>query len=178
MKLLQRYSIALGFALLTVSPFPISAAPKEKPLFDVANGQPPSIFVTTTMGLEGYRITDYKGIVRGVTVRQPTVSQSLKANLKGIVGGKISPFTTMCETARQQALDILVERAQAVGANAVVGMRYDSSAFGDSNDMGTEVVCYGTAVVVEPIRGDSKQASRPGQQAAQLSSDDNYPIHQ
>ncbi len=59
----------------------------------------------------------------------------------------------MCETARQQSMDVFVQRAQTVGANALVGVRYDSSAFGDSDDMGTEVVCYGTAVVIEPSAG-------------------------
>jgi uncharacterized protein YbjQ (UPF0145 family) len=115
--------------------------------------------LTTTESLEGLKIREYRGIVRGVTVRQPTISQGLKADLKGIVGGKMSPFITMCESARQQALEIMVQRAEAVGANAVVGVRYDSSAFGDSDDMGTEVVCYGTAVVVEPKDGATKTAS-------------------
>lgn len=64
----------------------------------------------------------------------------------------------MCETARQQAMDAMIERAQALGANAIVGMRYDSSAFGDSSDMGTEVVCYGTAVIVVPHEGTLKSA--------------------
>lgn len=108
------------------------------------------LMVSTTESFEGFRIKQYCGIVRGVTVRQPTIGQGLKANLKGIVGGKISPFISMCETARQQALDILIGRAQQMGANAVVGLRYDSSSFGDTDDMGSEVVCYGTAVIVEP----------------------------
>jgi len=109
-----------------------------------------SVTVTTTESFEGYRIKEYKGIVRGITVRAPGPVSNLKAGLKSIVGGKISPFIRMCETARQQALDAMVERAQAVGANAVVGFRYDSSAYGDADDMGTEVVCYGTAVVIVP----------------------------
>ncbi|HEY9755526.1 MAG TPA: YbjQ family protein [Oculatellaceae cyanobacterium] len=108
------------------------------------------LMVSTTESFEGFRIKQYCGIVRGVTVRQPTIGQGLKANLKGIVGGKISPFISMCETARQQSLDILIARAQQMGANAVVGLRYDSSSFGETDDMGSEVVCYGTAVVIEP----------------------------
>jgi uncharacterized protein YbjQ (UPF0145 family) len=75
--------------------------------------------------------------------------------------GEMSPFITMCETARQQALDIMVQRAEAVGANAVVGVRYDSSAFGESDDMGTEVVCYGTAVILESKDGATKTANLP-----------------
>lgn len=109
------------------------------------------LIVTTTDGIDGYKITKYIGIVRGVTVRQPTIGQSFKAGLKQIVGGKIQPFISMCETARQAAYDSLVERASQAGAQAVVGMRYDSSAFTSGNDeMGSEVVCYGTAVLIEP----------------------------
>ncbi len=108
------------------------------------------ILLSTTESLEGFKIKEYRGIVRGVTVRQPTAGQSFKASLKSIVGGKMSPFISMCETGRQQAEDIMIERAQAKGANAIVGFRYDSSAFGDSDDMGTEVVCYGTAVIIVP----------------------------
>ena len=113
------------------------------------------IMITTTEGFEGSKIKQYCGIVRGVTVRQPTIGQGLKAELKGIVGGKMQPFISMCETARQAALDIMISRAQSIGANAVVGLRYDSSAFGDSDDMGSEVVCYGTAVIVEPAASKS-----------------------
>ncbi|HEY9777796.1 MAG TPA: YbjQ family protein [Planktothrix sp.] len=110
----------------------------------------PPIMMTTTESFEGYRIKEYKGIIRGVTVRVPGPMSNFKANLKSIVGGKISPYTRMCETARQQAFDALVARAQEVGANAVVGFRYDSSSYGDSDEMGTEVVCYGTAVIIAP----------------------------
>lgn len=109
------------------------------------------LIVTTTEGVDGYKITKYIGIVRGITVRQPTIGQSFKAGFKQIVGGKIQPFISMCETARQAAYDSLVERANQAGAQAVVGLRYDSSAFTSGNDeMGSEVVCYGTAVLIEP----------------------------
>ncbi|MFN8551387.1 MAG: YbjQ family protein [Candidatus Obscuribacterales bacterium] len=109
------------------------------------------LIVTTTEGVDGYKITKYIGIVRGVTVRQPTIGQSFKAGFKQIVGGKIQPFISMCETARQAAYDSLVERANQAGAQAVVGLRYDSSAFSSGSDeMGSEVVCYGTAVLIEP----------------------------
>jgi uncharacterized protein YbjQ (UPF0145 family) len=118
----------------------------------------PPIMMTTTEGFEGYRIKQYKGIIRGVTVRIPGPMSNFKASLKSVVGGKISPYVRMCEEARQQAMDALVVRAQEVGANAVVGFRYDSSAYGDSDEMGSEVVCYGTAVVIAP-RDDLKTAS-------------------
>lgn len=110
-----------------------------------------NMIVTTTEGVDGYKITKYIGIVRGVSVRQPTIGQSFKAGFKQIVGGKITPFISMCETARQSAYDTLIERANQAGAQAIVGLRYDSSAFsGSGDDMGTEVVCYGTAVLIEP----------------------------
>lgn len=118
----------------------------------------PPIMMTTTEGFEGYRISQYKGIIRGVTVRIPGPVSNFKAGLKSVVGGKISPYVRMCEIARQQALDALVVRAQEVGANAVVGFRYDSSAYGDGDEMGSEVVCYGTAVVIVP-RDNLKTAS-------------------
>ena len=138
---------------------PLASLSKEKELFVPETQLNCPLMITTTEAFQGYRIKESRGIVRGVTVRQPTVSQGLKASLKGIVGGRMSPFITMCETARQQALDIMIERAQQMGANAIVGVRYDSSAFGDNDDMGTEVVCYGTAVVIEPETGPAPKSA-------------------
>lgn len=109
------------------------------------------LIITTTESIDGFRIKEYRGIVRGTMVREPTTVQSFKAGFQGMFGGKVHAYITMCEQGRQQAYDAMVQRAQAVGANAVVGMRYDSDAFvGGSNEFGTEVVCYGTAVVIEP----------------------------
>ncbi len=141
--------VLLAGLLLAATP-QSSLAGEKKELFVPQTNS--SIMVTTTDGFDGYRVKEYRGIVRGVTVRQPTIGQGLKAELKGIVGGKMGPFISMCETARQAALDIMMERTQAMGANAVVGLRYDSSAFGESDDMGSEVVCYGTAVVIEQTK--------------------------
>lgn len=107
----------------------------------------PAVFlVSTTFTLEGYDIVEQKGVVRGIVVRAPTISQGIVGGLKSIVGGNISAYADVCEAARQQAYDIMVEHALSRGANAIVGMRYDAS------DMGTaaEVLCYGTAVVVRP----------------------------
>jgi uncharacterized protein YbjQ (UPF0145 family) len=135
---------------------------KESATTNAAAPLPAGFITTTTDGIDGRRIKQYLGIVRGVTVRQPTIGQSMKASLKGIVGGRMSPFISMCETARQAAYEMLVEQAVALGANAVVGLRYDSSAFGESDDVGTEVVCYGTAVIVESAPDDAgKHASLP-----------------
>ena len=86
-----------------------------------------SIPVTTTFTIEGYRISQYLGIVRGIIVRAPTISQGILGGLKSIIGGNIGAYTEMCEQARQQAYDLLIDHARALGANAIVGLRYDAS---------------------------------------------------
>ncbi|MBP7933656.1 MAG: YbjQ family protein [Phycisphaerae bacterium] len=111
-----------------------------------------SIPTTTTFSVEGYRISRYLGVVRGITVRAPTISQGILGGLKSIVGGRIGAYTEMCEQARQQAYELLVDHAIALGANAVVGLRFDASEVA-SKFSATEVLCYGTAVVIEPERG-------------------------
>jgi uncharacterized protein YbjQ (UPF0145 family) len=108
-----------------------------------------NIPVTTTFTIEGYRIKEYKGIVRGIIVRSPTIAQGILGGLKNIIGGRIGAYTEMCEQAREQAYDLLIEHAQAVGANAIVGLRYDASEV-VSRGSATEVLCYGTAVVIAP----------------------------
>ena len=105
--------------------------------------------VTTTFTIEGYRIATYLGVVRGLVVRAPTISQGIMGGLKSIMGGQIGAFTEMCEQTRQQAYDLLIDHARAVGANAIVGLRYDASEIGGKS--ATEVLCYGTAVVIEPL---------------------------
>ncbi|WP_366918897.1 YbjQ family protein [uncultured Gimesia sp.] len=105
--------------------------------------------VTTTFTIEGYKIKEYKGVVRGIIVRSPTIAQGIVGGLKNIVGGRIGAYTEMCEQARQQAYDLLLEHAHELGANAIVGLRYDASEV-VSKGSATEVLCYGTAVVIEP----------------------------
>ncbi len=102
--------------------------------------------VTTTFDIDGYRITEYKGIVRGLVVRAPTIAQGFLGGLKKVIGGKIGAYAEMCEQTRQEAFEHLLEHTQQMGANAVVGFRYDSS---DLEASATEVLCYGTAVVIE-----------------------------
>jgi uncharacterized protein YbjQ (UPF0145 family) len=114
------------------------------------------VLATTTPSIDGYRVKEYKGFVRGVMVRQPTVGQGLAANLERIVGGKVGAYLAMCDTGRQQAYDLCVEHARLLGANAVLGMAYDSTAFEHGDDLEVEIVCYGTAVVIEPINKSSK----------------------
>jgi uncharacterized protein YbjQ (UPF0145 family) len=114
-----------------------------------------NMMVTTTFSFDGYRIRRYLGLVRGITVRSPTIAQGFLGGLKGIIGGRIGAYTEMCEQARQQAYDTLLEHAGRAGANAVIGLRYDASEV-VSRGSATEVLCYGTAVVIEPTRaGDT-----------------------
>ena len=113
---------------------------------------PGSIAVTTTFNIEGHRITHYLGIVRGIIVRSPTISQGILGGLKSIIGGNIGSYTEMCEQARQQSFDLLLQHAMQLGANAIIGVHYDAAEVGGGRASATEVLCYGTAVVIEPIR--------------------------
>jgi uncharacterized protein YbjQ (UPF0145 family) len=117
---------------------------------DESMGTPPRerLILTTTLGVEGYRIREYLGLVRGVVVRSPTISQGLMGGLRTLVGGQIHEFTEMCEQTRQQATAALAQHAQELGADAVVGIGYDASEIGQ---WATEVLCYGTAVLLEPL---------------------------
>ena len=103
--------------------------------------------VTTTFSVEGCPIVEYKGLVRGIIVRAPTISQGIIGGLKSIIGGRIGAYTEMCEQARQTAYDEMVEHAKRIGANAIVGVHYDASEV-VSKGSATEVLCYGTAVVI------------------------------
>ncbi len=106
--------------------------------------------VTTTFDFQGYRIVEYKGLVRGIIVRAPTIAQGFIGGLSNIIGGRIGAYGEMCEQARSQAYDSMILHAQQKGANAVVGVRYDAAEV-VSKGSATEVLCYGTAVVVERI---------------------------
>jgi uncharacterized protein YbjQ (UPF0145 family) len=105
--------------------------------------------VTTTFTIEGHRIARYCGMVRGIIVRAPTISQGIMGGLKNIIGGNIGAYTEMCEQARDQAYQSMVDHAEMLGANAIVGVRYDAAEV-VSKGSATEVLCYGTAVVIEP----------------------------
>lgn len=107
--------------------------------------------VTTTFTIEGYRIAKYLGLVRGIVVRAPTITQGFLGGLKSIIGGQIGAYAEMCEQTREQAYELLVRHAREIGANAVVGLRYESSEVGSRNSSATEVLCYGTAVVIERV---------------------------
>ena len=101
---------------------------------------------TTTFELEGYSIRRNLGIVRGITVRSRSVIGTLGASLQTLIGGNISLFTELCEKAREEAFELMLQHAAQMGANAVVGVRYDAT---EVMQGVSEVLCYGTAVVVE-----------------------------
>ncbi len=102
--------------------------------------------VTTTFTLDGYRITRNLGLVRGIVVRSRSIFGTIGAGLQTIVGGNITLLSELCEKTREQAFEKMVQHAEAEGANAVIGVRYDATEVMQSV---TEVLCYGTAVVVE-----------------------------
>lgn len=108
------------------------------------------MLVSTTFDIPGYKITAHKGMVRGLIVRSPTITQGILGGLKSIIGGRIGAYTEMCEQGRQHAYDQMVLHASQLGANAIIGVRYDASDLG-ANLSATEVLCYGTAVTVEAV---------------------------
>ena len=101
---------------------------------------------TTAFTLDGYRIVRNLGLVRGIMVRSRSIFGTIGGSLQTIVGGNISLFTSLCEKTRNEAFELMVAHAQQLGANAVVGIRYDAT---EVMNGVTEVLCYGTAVVVE-----------------------------
>jgi uncharacterized protein YbjQ (UPF0145 family) len=101
---------------------------------------------TTANALDGYRTTKSLGIVRGITVRSRSVLGSIGAGLQTLVGGNITLLTELCETARNEAFELMLQHAQEVGANAVIAVRYDAT---EVMAGVSEVLCYGTAVRVE-----------------------------
>jgi uncharacterized protein YbjQ (UPF0145 family) len=104
--------------------------------------------VTTAFTLDGYRIVRNLGLVRGITVRSRSIIGTVGAGLQTIFGGNISLLQELCEKTRQEAYVIMLQHAQELGANAVIGMRYDAN---EVMSGVTEVLAYGTAVVVEKI---------------------------
>jgi uncharacterized protein YbjQ (UPF0145 family) len=103
--------------------------------------------VTTAFTLDGYRITRNLGLVRGIVVRSRSIFGTIGAGLQTIVGGNITLLSELCEKTREQAFELMLEHAHQMGANAIIGVRYDATEVMQSV---TEVLCYGTAVVVEP----------------------------
>jgi uncharacterized protein YbjQ (UPF0145 family) len=105
------------------------------------------MIVTTTNDVTGYRIARHLGVVRGLTVRSRSVIGNIGAGIQSLFGGNITIYTELAEKAREEAINLMIEHAASAGANAIVGMRYDANEITDGI---TEVLAYGTAVVVEP----------------------------
>ena len=103
--------------------------------------------MTRPRSLDGYRTTKTLGVVRGVTVRSRSVLGTIGASLQTLVGGNINLLTELCEKTRADAFELVLQHAQALGANGVVGLRYDAT---EVMQGVTEVLCYGTAVIVTP----------------------------
>jgi len=104
--------------------------------------------ISTTNEIVGYRIVRQIGVVRGIIVRSRSVIGNIGASLQTLVGGNITLYTELCEKAREEAFELMMRHAIQRGANAVVGMRYDAN---EVMQGVTEVLAYGTAVVVEPV---------------------------
>ncbi len=103
-------------------------------------------YVTTAFDLPGVRITRSLGVVRGITVRSRSVVGNMVGGFQTIFGGNITIYTELCEHARQEAFDLMMQHADQMGANGIIGVRYDAN---EVMDGVTEVLAYGTAVVVE-----------------------------
>ena len=100
---------------------------------------------TTTFEIEGYRVARGLGVVRGITVRSRSIFGTIGGALQTLAGGNITLFTELCEKTRSEAFEMMLAHAEQLGANAVIGIRYDAT---EVMDGVTEVLCYGTAVVV------------------------------
>ena len=120
------------------APYPIAP-----PRYSVADHM-----VTTAFELPGFRVIRSLGVVRGITVRSRSVFGTIGAGFQTLIGGNISIFTQLCEQSRKEAFEIMIQHASEIGANAIIGARYDANEI-----MGgvTEVLAYGTAIIVEPI---------------------------
>ena len=103
---------------------------------------------TTAFTLDGYKIIKSLGVVRGIIVRSRSLFGTMGASIQTLMGGNITLFTELCEQTREEAFEMMLSHAQERGANAVIGVRYDATEIMQSV---TEVLCYGTAVIVEPL---------------------------
>ena len=105
------------------------------------------MIVATTNDIAGHKVVRYLGVVRGITVRSRSIVGNIGAMIQSLFGGNITLYTSLCERARLDAYELMVVHAQEIGANAVIAMRYDANEVAAGI---TEVMAYGTAVVVEP----------------------------
>ncbi|MBD1394975.1 YbjQ family protein [Mucilaginibacter glaciei] len=104
--------------------------------------------ITTSNALDGYKVVKHLGVIRGITVRSRSVVGNFAGGIQSLFGGRLSVYVELCENARQEAFHLMIQHAQAIGANAIIGMRYDANEVMQGI---TEVLAYGTAVVVEKV---------------------------
>jgi len=104
--------------------------------------------ITTSNILEGYRITKHLGLVRGITVRSRSLLGNIGGGIQSLFGGKLSIYVELCEKTREEAYQLMLQQANESGANAIINMRYDAN---DVMSGITEVLAYGTAVIVEKV---------------------------
>jgi len=107
-----------------------------------------STLITTSTSLEGYKVVKQLGLVRGITVRSRSIIGNMAGGFMAIFGGKSEIYTELCENAREEALQLMIQHAGLIGANAIINMRYDANEV--MNGL-TEVLAYGTAVVVQKV---------------------------
>ena len=101
---------------------------------------------STTFQIEGYKVIKTLGVVRGIVVRSRSIFGNIGAAFQSLVGGNITLYTTLCEQARKESFEMLLKHADELGANAIVGVRYDATEISGGI---TEVICYGTAAIVK-----------------------------
>ncbi len=104
--------------------------------------------ITTSTALEGYRIKNHLGVIRGITVRSRSIFGNIAGGFQSMVGGKLSVYVSLCEKTREEAFQLMIDHANEAGANAIINMRYDAN---EVMQGVTEVLVYGSAVVVEKI---------------------------
>jgi uncharacterized protein YbjQ (UPF0145 family) len=107
-----------------------------------------SLLITTSTALEGYKVKEQLGLVRGITVRSRSIIGNIAGGFMTIFGGKSAIYTELCENAREEALQLMIRHGKEMGANAIINMRYDANEVMSGL---TEVLAYGTAVIVEKI---------------------------
>ena len=120
----------------------------EPPDYRTAPSSTMPLIVTTGPNIEGHRITAYLGVTRGIVVRSVSFGQGFVGAFKQLGGGNIEEYVQVCDTARQDAYRMMVTHAEAIGAHAIIGMRYDATEFSQG---ATEVLAYGTAVRLEAL---------------------------
>ncbi len=110
-----------------------------------------NVLTSTSFDVKGFDIVENKGMVMGVIVRRPTIGQNFKSSFQGYLAGNVNAYVQMCEQGRVESFTKMINEAKSIGANGIVCVRYDSNSFNESSDQfASEIICYGTAVVLKP----------------------------